>query len=101
MNGRDDAAAFLPLDFRIGDQSRDSHPTVGQYLTRDQARHIHKKVEMGGIINVDTVEYKIEQEKQLSQMDDDNGEVKRIRWNRLKAVHAPCMATIMKNAYQF
>ena len=29
MNGRDDAATFLPLDFRIGGQSRDSHPTVG------------------------------------------------------------------------
>ena len=27
------------LDSRIGGQSRDSHPTVGQYLTRDQARH--------------------------------------------------------------
>ena len=32
MNGRDAAAAFLPLDFN-------SHPTVGQYLTRDQARY--------------------------------------------------------------
>ena len=43
MNVRDDAAAFLPLDSRIGGQSRDSHPTVGQYLTRDQAKHIYKK----------------------------------------------------------
>ena len=75
MNGRDDATAFLPLDFRIGGQSRDSHPTVGQYLIRDQARHIYKKVETGGIINVDTVKHEIEQEKQLSQMDDDSGEV--------------------------
>ena len=75
MNGRDDAAAFLPLDSRIGGQSRDSHPTVGQYLTRDQTRHIYKKVEMGEIINVDTVKHDIEQEKQLSQMDDDSGEV--------------------------
>ena len=45
MNSRDDAATFLPLDFRIGGQSRDSHPTMGQYLTRDQARHLYKKVE--------------------------------------------------------
>ena len=29
----------------------------------------------GGIINVDTLEHEIEQEKQLSQMDDDNSEV--------------------------
>ena len=30
---------------------------------------------MGGIIIVDTVEHEIEQEKQLSQMDNDSGEV--------------------------
>ena len=75
MNGRDDIAAFLPLDSRIGAQSRHSHPTVGQYLTRDQARHIYKKVETGEAINVDTVKYEIEQEKQLNRMDDDSGEV--------------------------
>ena len=74
MNGRDDATT-LPLDSRIGGQSRDSHPTVRQYLTRDQARHIYKKVGTGEIINVDMVKHEIEQEKQLSQMDDDSGEV--------------------------
>ena len=47
MNGKDAAAAFLPLDFKIDGQNRDNHPTVGQYLTRDQARHIYKKVETG------------------------------------------------------
>ena len=36
MNGRDDATTFLPLDSRIGGQSRDSHVTIGQYLTKDQ-----------------------------------------------------------------
>ena len=48
---------------------------MGQYLTRDQARHIYKKVETRGIINVDRVKHEIEQEKQLSGMDDDSGEV--------------------------
>ena len=75
MNSRDDATAFLPLDSRIGGQSRDSHPRVGQYLTRDQARHIYKKVETGKLINTDMVKHEIEQEKQLSRMDDDSGEV--------------------------
>ena len=64
MNGRDDATAFIPLDSRIGGQSRDSHPTVGQHLTRDQARHIYKKVETGEIINVNMVKHEIEQENQ-------------------------------------
>ena len=48
---------------------------MGQYLTRDQARHIYKKVETGGIINIDKVKHEIEQERQLNQMDDDSGEV--------------------------
>ena len=75
MNGKDDATTFLPLDFKIGGESRDSHPTVGQYLTRDQARYISKKVETGEMINVDTVKHEIEQEKQLDRMDDDSGEL--------------------------
>ena len=43
MNGRDDTTTFLPLDFRIGAQSRDRCPTVGQYLTRDQAKYVYKR----------------------------------------------------------
>ena len=75
MNGRDVTTAFLPLDSRTGGQGRDSYPTVGQYLTGEQAKHIYKKVETGQTINVDTMKLQIEQEKQLSQMDDDNCEV--------------------------
>ena len=59
MNGRNDTATFLPLDFRIGGQRRDSHPKVGQYLTRDQARYVYKKVETGRMINTDTVQQEI------------------------------------------
>ena len=50
MNGRDDVTTFLPLDSRIGGQSRDSHPTLGQYLTRDQTKYVYKKVETGETI---------------------------------------------------
>ena len=55
MNGRDDATTFLPLDSRIGGQSRDSYPMVGQYITRDQAKYVYKKVEIGETINTETV----------------------------------------------
>ena len=75
MNGRDGATTFLPLDSKIGGQGRDSQPTVGQYLTREQARYIYKKTETGKILNIDTMKLETEQEKQLNQMDDDNGEV--------------------------
>ena len=43
MNGRDDAVTFLPLNLWIGGQSRDSQPTVGQYLTRDQVMYVYKR----------------------------------------------------------
>ena len=43
MNGRNDTATVLPLDLRIGGQDRDNHPTIGQYLTRDQVRYVYKK----------------------------------------------------------
>ena len=70
MNGRDDTTTFLLLDSRIGGQNRDSCPTVGQYLTRDQTRYIFKRVETGEIINMDMIQQEIEQEKQLSRIDD-------------------------------
>ena len=67
MNGRDGATTFLPLDSKIGDQGRGNYPpTVGQYLTREQAKYIYKKVETGQTINVDTMKLEIEQEKQLN-----------------------------------
>ena len=74
MNGRNGTTTFLPLDSRIGGQGRDDSPTVGQFLTREQTRYIYKKVEIGEIINKDMIEQEIEQEKQLSKIDDTNGE---------------------------
>ena len=66
MNGRDGATTFLPSNSKIGVQGRDSHHTVGQYLTREQANYIYKKTETGQTLNVDTMKLEIEQEKQLN-----------------------------------
>ena len=70
MNGRDGTTAFLPLDSRIGGQGRHNHPTVGQFLTREQTRYIYKKIETGKLINTDMIEQEIEHERQLDKMDD-------------------------------
>ena len=75
MNGRNGTTAFLPLDSRIGGQGRDNHPTVGQFLTREQTRYIYRKVETGEIINTDMIEQEIEQEKQLNKIDDTSREI--------------------------
>ena len=74
MNGRNGTTAFLPLDSRIGGQGRDNHPTVGQFLTREQKKYIYRKVETGKIINTNMIEQEIEQERQLNKIDDTSGE---------------------------
>ena len=74
MNGKDGTTALLPLDSRTGRQGRDDSPTVGQFLTREQTRYIYRKVETREIINTDMIEQEIEQEKQLSKIDDTSRE---------------------------
>ena len=75
MNGRDGATTFLPLDSKIGGLDRYNHPTVGQFLTREQTRYIYKKVETGEIVNTNMMEQEIEQERQLDKMDDTSREI--------------------------
>ena len=75
MNGRDGTNLFLPLDSRIDGQGRRNHPTVGQFLTREETRYIYKKIETGEIINTDVIEQEIEQERQLDKIDDTSREI--------------------------
>ena len=72
MNGRDGTTTFLPLDSKIG--GPDNHPTVGQFLTTEQAIYIYKKVETGEIVNTNMMEQEIEQERQLDKIDDTSRE---------------------------
>ena len=74
MNGMGGTTAFLPLHSRIGGQGTKDRPSVGQFITREQTKYIYRKVETGEIINTDTIEQEMEQEKQLSKIDDTNGE---------------------------
>ena len=53
MNGRNGTTVFLPLDSKIGGQGRNDRPSI---------------------INTDTIEQEMEQEEQLSKIDDTNGE---------------------------
>ena len=74
MNGRDGTTTFLPLDSKICGQINHNRPSIGQCLTREQANYVYKKVEMGEMINVNTIQQEIEQE-QLSKIDDMSGEI--------------------------
>ena len=74
MNGRDGTMTFLPLDFKIGGQVSCDRPKVGQFLIREQANYVYKKVETGEMINTDTMQQEMEQEEQLNKIDDTNWE---------------------------
>ena len=74
MNGRDGTTTYLPLDSKIGGQVNHDRPSVGQFLTREQASYIYKKVESGETINIDTIQQEMEQEEQLNKIDDMSGE---------------------------
>ena len=45
MNGVYGTTAFLPLDSRIVGHVRNDRPSVGQFLTREQAKYIYKMIE--------------------------------------------------------
>ena len=74
MNGRDGTTAFLPLDSRIGGQGENDKHSVGQFLTREQTRYIYRKVESRGNNKYRQIEQEMEQEEQLSKIDDTIGE---------------------------
>ena len=74
MNGRDGTTTFLPLNTKIGGQVNDNRPSIGQFLTRQQTRYIYKKTESGKIINTETIQEELEQERQLDRIDDMDGE---------------------------
>ena len=74
MNGRDGTTAFWPLDSKISGQINYDRPSVGQFLTREQASYVYKKVESGETIYIDTIKQEAEQEEQLNKIDDMSGE---------------------------
>ena len=61
MNDRDDMTTFLPLNSKIGGQVSHDRPNIGQFLTREQANYIYKKVETGKMIDTNAIQQELEQ----------------------------------------
>ena len=64
----------MPLSTEIGGQVNDNRPSVGQSLTREQTKYIYKKTESGEIINTETVQQELDEERQIDEIDDMKGE---------------------------
>ena len=74
MTGMSEPTAFLPLSPKIGGQESGNYPSIGQYLTREQANFIYKKIESGEIINTETLQQELEYVRQLNKIDDTSGD---------------------------
>ena len=53
----------MPLNTKIGGPVKYVKDKETICLTNDQARHIYKKVELEGVVNIDTIKQKIEEDK--------------------------------------
>ena len=51
-----------------------NYPSIGQYLTREQANFVYQKTESGKIINAETLQQELEYERQLNKIDDTSGD---------------------------
>ena len=45
MKGRNGPTTFSPLSPKIGGQEKGNYPSIGQYLTREQANFVYKKTD--------------------------------------------------------
>ena len=73
IGGKNGPTTFLPLNANISGQTKQVKDKETRYLTEDQAKHIYKKVELGSIINIDTVKQEMEQDS--DRLDNTSGDI--------------------------
>ena len=73
IEGKNSPTTFLPLNANIGGQSKPNRSRECRYLTEEQARHTYIKVELGTIININTIKQEIDQDQELNKLDDTRG----------------------------
>ena len=59
---------------KIGGLVNNNRPSIGQYLTREQANFVYKKTESGEMINTKTLQQELKYERLLSKIDDTSGD---------------------------
>ena len=59
---------------KIGGLVNNIRPSIGQYLTREQANFVYKKTESDYMINAKTIQQELEHKRQLNEIDDTNGD---------------------------
>ena len=75
MKGKNDPTAFLPLNTKIDGPVKCVKDKKNICLTMKQARHIYRKVELEGIVNINTIKQEIEEDKLSKSNIDEEEEV--------------------------
>ena len=67
----------MPLNANIGGQNtpHKNNYNENKYLTEDQARRVYKKVESGNVIHINALKQEIEQDSELSKLDDTSRDI--------------------------
>ena len=73
----------MPLNKKIGGHVDSAKDKETNYLTIEQARHIYKKVESQGAVNVDTIKQEIEDETLSREKDSDINPCQKIILNNI------------------
>ena len=63
MKGKNGSTTFLPLNTKIDGPVKYAKDKEAMCLTKYQARHVYRKVESEGVVNVDTIKQEIEDDK--------------------------------------
>ena len=71
MKGENCATTFLPLNMKIGGPITHVKDKEATCLTKEQAKHIYKKVDSEGIVNINTSKQEIEEDKVSSKNTDE------------------------------
>ena len=79
MKGKDDPTAFLPLSQKLGGNSKKAevnrYDSIGKScLTSKLTKYIYKKVELGSLINKNTMKEEIDSDIKLDRIDNNSGD---------------------------
>ena len=65
----------MPLSSKLGGNNNKRNDSIDRnYLTPRQADYIYKKVELGSLINKNTMKEEIDPDVELDKMDDNSGD---------------------------
>ena len=53
------------LSPKIGGQEKGNYPSIGQYLTMEQANFVYMKIKSDEIINTETLQQELEHKRQI------------------------------------